>query len=341
MEQIFEKLADSVSGAKTLEDLTRPMLEILEAVTGLESTYLTTIDVEQGFQHILFSRNTSDLQIPEGLQVPWDDTLCKRALDEGRMFTDDVGTCWGDSDAARELGITTYLSTPVRTDRGELYGTLCAASSSKHPLPEDAQRILAMFSRMIGQHVERERLLEELQSAYAAMEAAALTDPLTGLPNRRRLFQEMTRMLSAARRSGDAVVVAFIDLDGFKTVNDTFGHAVGDRLLATFAARLSASSRAEDLVARVGGDEFVIVASTPRDMADDVAARIAERVDASTAASVDIGDTTIRCRGISVGLVVAGSDAHADEIMALADARMYAAKQAVKRDTPGAAQSST
>ena len=111
MDTLLTQLSSSVSSARTLEDLTRPMLEMLEAVTGLESTYLTRIDLEQGLQHILYARNVRRLQIPEGLAVPWGDTLCKRALDEGRVYTDNVAECWGDSDAARELGIQTYVST--------------------------------------------------------------------------------------------------------------------------------------------------------------------------------------------------------------------------------------
>lgn len=94
MDTLLTQLSSSVSSARTLEDLTRPMLEMLEAVTGLESTYLTRIDLEQGLQHILYARNARQLQIPEGLAVPWGDTLCKRALDEGRVYTDNVAECW-------------------------------------------------------------------------------------------------------------------------------------------------------------------------------------------------------------------------------------------------------
>jgi diguanylate cyclase len=80
MDSLIEQISDSVSSAKTLEDLARPMLEMLEVVTGLESTYLTTIDLDKGLQHILFARNVRQLTIPEGLSVPWADTLCRSAL---------------------------------------------------------------------------------------------------------------------------------------------------------------------------------------------------------------------------------------------------------------------
>src|SRR6476661_6626205 len=122
---MLAQLAQSLDAARTLEDLARPLLEMLQAVTGLESTYLTSIDERAGRQDILFSRNAGELDIPEGLSVPWADTLCRRALAEGRMQVDDVPERWGDSDAARALGLRTYVSVPVHTREGGLFGTLC------------------------------------------------------------------------------------------------------------------------------------------------------------------------------------------------------------------------
>ena len=95
MESLVQRLSQSVTQAHSLEELTRPLLQMLEESTQLESTYLTTINEEQGQQRVLYARNASEMQIPEGLVVPWGDTLCKRALDEGRMYTPDVGACWG------------------------------------------------------------------------------------------------------------------------------------------------------------------------------------------------------------------------------------------------------
>ena len=84
MDLLLEHLSQTVPAADSVEALTRPLLEMLGNVTGLESTYLTTIDLLAGQQHIQYSRNVGAIEIPEGLVVPWHDTLCKRALDEGR-----------------------------------------------------------------------------------------------------------------------------------------------------------------------------------------------------------------------------------------------------------------
>ncbi|OGU14068.1 MAG: diguanylate cyclase response regulator [Geobacteraceae bacterium GWC2_53_11] len=103
------------------------------------------------------------------------------------------------------------------------------------------------------------RLLHETARNYATMlEALALNDPLTGLANRRLLADRMTMALVHARRNRSAMAVLYLDLDGFKQVNDTLGHGVGDALLKMVAERLVAVVREEDTVARLGGDEFLI-----------------------------------------------------------------------------------
>ncbi|MDI9239571.1 sensor domain-containing diguanylate cyclase [Lysobacter sp. LF1] len=330
----FALIAESVASARTLEELVRPLLEVLEAVTGMESTYLTSVDEAAGVQRIVYARNTRQMQIPERLCVPWNDTLCKRALDEERMYTDDVAGCWGDSDAARALGIQTYVSTPVRLEDGTLYGTLCAASAQPMPLADDAQRALRMFSRLIGQQIERERLLGRLQEANAALAASALADAVTGLPNRRALMQEMTRRIAHCQRAHEALVVAFLDLDGFKAINDRHGHDVGDRFLASIGRALSGALRADDFAARLGGDEFVVVGTVAHAEGEHAIDAFRDRLARCTRARFALGEVTLDYDGASVGVVVAADDcADAETLIARADAAMYAVKRARRGTT--------
>ncbi|WP_432722230.1 sensor domain-containing diguanylate cyclase [Jeongeupia wiesaeckerbachi] len=329
MDTMLLALSDTVTEAHDLESLTRPLLEMLETLTGLESTYLTVIDLPRGQQEILFARNADALTIPEGLSVDWNDTLCKRALDEGRMYTGNVADCWGDSDAARALGIRTYLSTPVRMRSGELYGTLCAASAAPKTLNAGTDRVLTLFARLIAEHVEREQLLQQLQRANRELSLQALTDPLTGLPNRRALMQELGRLFSLSSRAAHRVLIAYIDLDGFKHINDTLGHDAGDLLLQTIARRVSSVLRAGDFLARVGGDEFVAIGMGPTD--DTLPAHAAEmfqqRLFAQTVTYFDTDGSEQRYPGASVGAVAvdpAGIDVH--QALQQADAVMYAVK---------------
>lgn len=331
MDPLIDRLSASVTAASTVEELTRPLLDMLESVTGLESTYLTAIDLQAGAQKILYARNSSDMQIPEGLVVPWEDTLCKRALDSNQPFTNEVGTCWGDSDAARQLGIQTYLSTPVRFADGALYGTLCGASSAKRPLDPRAQRVLALFATLIAQHIEREQLLNQLMQANDRLTAYASTDPLTELSNRRALQQELVRLLAQGSRRGVAVLVAYLDLDGFKTINDTHGHAVGDHFLIEIAERLRDSLRAEDMAARVGGDEFIVIGSGPQDGESLEQARLAfeHRIFRATVGDFSPGGNRIHYPGASVGAIaVAPGTLDANSAIKQADAAMYQTKVA-------------
>jgi len=337
MDSFFSQLSDSVTRARTLEDLARPLLQMLEAVTGLESTYLTTVDLTEGLQHVLYARNSHDLQIPEGLTVPWGDTLCKRALDEGRPFTDDVASIWGDSVAARDLGIQTYVSTPVRTDDGALYGTLCAASSQRRPLTLDAEHVLRLFAGLIERHVARENLVEQLQHANAELKTQALTDALTGLMNRRALMQELARLTSLAQRTGSWLLAGAIDLDGFKEINDSHGHDVGDEFLCTIARRLQAALRTGDVLARMGGDEFVVVGLGPKLAEDGAAAAqlMRRRLAAATVGSYPVGSAALDYEGASVG--VASLDpqrAGMEEVLRESDAAMYRVKLERRRSGP-------
>nr|WP_260619619.1 hypothetical protein [Pseudomonas sp. B11D7D] len=114
MDQILSLLSETVPNSRTLEELTRPLLMLLSKVTGMESTYLTTINIEAGIQRVEYARNVGNMIIPEGLVVPWADTLCKRALEENRLYSDNVAECWGDSEAAAVLGIKTYVRPRAR-----------------------------------------------------------------------------------------------------------------------------------------------------------------------------------------------------------------------------------
>ncbi|MFD4836896.1 diguanylate cyclase [Achromobacter sp. NPDC058515] len=345
MDPILAALSTTLPGARSVEQLTRPLLDMLGAVTGLESAYLTSIDLKAGVQHIRYARNAGALQVPEGLSVPWSDTLCKRALDEGRLCTSDVARCWPDSDAARQLGIQTYVSAPVRTDDGVLFGTLCAASAAQHQIAPQAESVLKLFSSVIAGFLEREMLMEQLHAANVQLMSYALTDALTGLPNRRALYEALDRLLAHAVRDGGSVLVGVIDLDGFKGINDTYGHQCGDAFLHEASRRIAAALRSSDMLGRLGGDEFVLIGPGPalargdaapgaeaqRGEAEEAARSLENRAAAATVGRYQLGEDAVPYEGASVGVVALdarGLDAEA--AVRLADARMYEIKRARK-----------
>ena len=173
------------------------------------------------------------------------------------------------------------------------------------------------------------RLLHEAARNHGKMlESLALKDPLTGLANRRLLADRMSMAIVHARRNKSAMAVVYLDLDGFKQINDTLGHGAGDVLLKMVAGRLVATVREEDTVARLGGDEFIIalwhVSGT------DDAATVALKVIEAVSQPYGIESHTVSITtSAGVGIYpVHGEDA--DTLMKSADLALYEAKRAGK-----------
>ena len=173
-------------------------------------------------------------------------------------------------------------------------------------------------------------LYQRMADQNAVLESLALQDVLTGLPNRRLLMDRLSLALVHARRNRCTMAVMFLDLDGFKQINDTLGHDGGDTLLRLVADRLVATVRQEDTVARLGGDEFVIALHEAIDV--DQVARLVSKVIAAVSKPYDIQGTDVQMT-VSVGVSVYplhGQDV--ETLMKSADLALYQAKKAGKND---------
>jgi diguanylate cyclase (GGDEF)-like protein/PAS domain S-box-containing protein len=202
-------------------------------------------------------------------------------------------------------------------------GSLFAERITICSVPDAAGRphhYIAVFADITG--ASKQRLLLEERANY---------DALTGLPNRVLLGERLEQVLAQAREHGMAVAVAFVDLDGFKEINDSMGHVAGDSLLATMAQRLRHALRESDTLARFGGDEFVAVLPDVQDGA--LLASLTGRM--STAARVPVLlDGRTLCLSASIGVALYPDDgATAAELIGRADAAMYAAKRQLRGGT--------
>ncbi|NMG44880.1 EAL domain-containing protein [Aromatoleum toluvorans] len=157
------------------------------------------------------------------------------------------------------------------------------------------------------------------------LEHQANHDPLTGLPNRNLLRDRLQQARAFVEREGGEVAVAFVDLDNFKVINDSLGHATGDELLLVTASRLKGCLRSIDTVARYGGDEFVLILHCARET--DTLQRVFDRVQREVARPVQLGghELQVTC---SIGVAMLDGDQGVDELLQNADAAMYAAKSA-------------
>ncbi len=182
--------------------------------------------------------------------------------------------------------------------------------------------------KRIHNMLEVRLLYKELAQYSKQQQELALHDPLTGLPNRRLLEDRIATVLQHAMRQHSKAAVMYLDLDGFKGINDTYGHAYGDEILKLVARRLTGCSRKEDTVARVGGDEFIIVlgdVSTLRD-AQEPASKLIEAVSEPYL----INGITLKL-STSIGISLFPDDASSVEsLIAVADSALYQAKRSGK-----------
>lgn len=312
--------AAPASSSEDLEPLVRRLLELLGRVTGLESTYLTSIDWDAGLQQILYARNVGSLEIPEGLRVEWSDTLCRRALEGGPRCTSDVAETYPDCEAARALGLSTYVTVPVWGPDGAVFGTVCGADSRRVEVHADAQEVMETLAEMVALQLSSDAARRELEAANAALTELAYLDGLTGLGNRRALDRELPRACAGPEPTS----VLALDVDRFKQINDRLGHAAGDEVLNEIGRRLGVHCRSGDTVTRTGGDEFVaVLAGADLDAAELVAERLRRDV---AAAPIETSTGAIEVT-VSVG-VASGVGQAAAVLLRRADEALYVVKAA-------------
>ena len=188
--------------------------------------------------------------------------------------------------------------------------------------------VVATFAFIIYGFRRNQDLSREItarRSAESEARELARHDPLTGLPNRRFFEERLEEYLGAAAPAHQAAVL-MLDLDGFKAVNDTHGHAVGDKALCEFARRVSAIVRADAFLARVGGDEFTII--MPRIDSLDDPTSLARRIAAAVTDPFIVENVTAEF-GVGIGIAIAPNDGvHADDLIRRADRALYRAKAA-------------
>ena len=221
----------------------------------------------------------------------------------------------GMDDVYRAGGIHAVLASPMQS-HGEAMGSLVCYFDHPREFDEEAVPLAEALSNQAAQAVARVRLEETLRRA-------AMHDEVTGLPNRRLVEEDVTRTLLPEY---PALSVIFIDLDGFKAVNDRLGHAAGDALLREVGVRLRAVIRAHDVLGRFGGDEFIAVAAveSPGD-----ASALADRIRVAVAEPYANLPEDLRITA-SVGVVTVPNDGAPimDQLVRAADHAMYEAKMA-------------
>jgi diguanylate cyclase (GGDEF)-like protein/putative nucleotidyltransferase with HDIG domain len=220
------------------------------------------------------------------------------------------------NDPARFTTLRSTLAVPLEGLNG-VVGVLAMYRADRDAFSPDHLRILLAVSAKIALSVEN-------ALKYQQAEDSATTDYLTGLPNARSLFVHLSRELARCRRTGTSLAVMVCDLDNFKQINDLFGHLEGDNLLKDFAGHLKESCRGYDYVARMGGDEFVIVAPGLSSEASSEKASRLNQLAAESGRKIAGRDLI----GLSVGTAFCPQDGFdVERLLAEADRRMYSMKK--------------
>ena len=253
--------------------------------------------------------------IPGGLEMstfePTGDRGAPVTAREGQLVADRI------ADRVRRVyGLRRTLAAPLTSDRG-VVGAIVLSHRTGDAWSATTRRLLT------GAAEEASAALSRAYSHRAA-ELQASTDALTGLPNR-RYFDEFCGLLARRRRADDAVGVLMIDIDKFKLLNDTYGHGTGDEVLREVAGAIVTAVREDDVPARFGGEEFVVLLRNP---GMGIAVEVGERV-RSAVSQLDLTRLGVPSVSVSVGVAVSDrADQPIADLVGLADQALYRAKRA-------------
>jgi diguanylate cyclase (GGDEF)-like protein len=292
------------TGPFELETVMTTVVERAQELTGATAAVIELPDGDD----LVYRAAAGTAVAHLGLRLPLATAISGRALRTRQALVsgDTENDSRVDRDACRRVGARSLVVVPLLYD-GEGAGVLKVSAGEPHAFHEEHVQVLSLLADMVGSALARAELLDRLREQ-------AVTDELTGLPNRRAWNRQLELALGRARRSSLPLSVVVLDVDGLKAINDTRGHAAGDRLLRTITGRWAAAIRETDVLGRLGGDEFgLLLEGADEHEAEDVVERLGAALGADEAASA--GSATWDGVEDSTGL------------LARADRRMYEQKQ--------------
>jgi diguanylate cyclase (GGDEF)-like protein len=293
-------------GDPVLTALTR----LAQSVTGAEAAAVHVFDAH-------YQRRIAAAGAPL-VDHPAEGSMCRLVVQEGARIvtpdaTADLRFAYSSFVTDPVAPVRFYAAVPLRSGSGVTVGTLCAFDTRSFELPEEQIERLEDIAEVARVHLELMRIATQLGKA-------ASLDPLTGAVNQVIFDDRVAHALARRRRRGTPVVVAVLDLDDFKALNDSHGHACGDAALKWVAGRLRDCVRSEDTVGRLGGDEFAVVA----EVADGHFDRLLRKLHR-------VAEDFEPMLSVSIGTVIANDHDDVASLLRRADQAMYADKLKRKR----------
>jgi diguanylate cyclase (GGDEF)-like protein len=248
-------------GFTNFEGAAHAALAFLHRRLGLRLWMVTRV---QGDDWVVLQAEDHGYDVKDGTVFRWADSFCSRMVrGEGPRIAprSEEVPAYASAPIGRQVRIGAYVGVPLIGVDGDLFGTLCAIDPEpQSEALEKELELVEMVGALLGSLLRTEMQFAEAIRQAERVQAEALCDPLTGLFNRRGWSQLMAREEERCRRHGNQAGVLVLDLDDLKVVNDSLGHPAGDQLISRTSAVLKRVLRSQDLAARVGGDEFAILA---------------------------------------------------------------------------------
>lgn len=222
-------------------------------------------------------------------------------------------------------GLRSYAGAPIELEPGLVVGAFCLVDTVPRKFSQSEIDNLKHFALLAAALLRLQKANFTMSLAERELRDAVMTDPLTGFYNRKALEAIVDGQLGAALRENEAFGVLYLDLDGFKAINDTFGHPAGDRVLTAAADRIRNSIRSEDTVVRMGGDEFAIF--IPRPSRSEVMNGLADRLLAAFREPFDVDGQAVGARLSIGGAIAPQAGADRATLLRSVDEALYQAKK--------------
>lgn len=298
------------------ESAARAVLAFLHRRLGFGLWMVTRTE---GDDWIVLQRQAQGYDVAPGTVFRWADSFCSRMVQgQGPRVAPDSAQVpvYAAAPIARQLPIGAYIGAPLYKEDGSLFGTLCAIDPQRQPEGiAQEQELVELLADLLSTILQAELKATAAVRRSERLQVEAHTDTMTGLYNRRGWERLRAREEDRCRRYGHPAYVIIVDLDELKHVNDTQGHAAGDELIVRAAEALCQAARESDVVARIGGDEFAILAlECDRAGADTIVSRVRAAL------------AQVRIRA-SIGMAARSQLGGLEAAEAIADRRMYEEKR--------------
>ena len=302
------------------EELYDDIVRLAAAICDAPIALINFVDADRQWGKALVGLDSSE--------APRSESFCARTIvaEDGVLLVEDAQSdpAWAANvQVAGAPNLRFYAGVAIHSEDGHALGTVCVADRRARQLSPGQLESLRLLARQTSANLRLRRSSKRLTEANAELRRMAVEDPLTGLANRTLVFDRLTQALASRRRSDGLLGLLFCDLDSFKPINDRLGHRAGDDVLRLVAGRMTTAARVTDTVARLAGDEFVVVCPDLGEAED--LDRIARRLVAGVTQPARIGGFEVTPQ-LSVGAALAELGDDAESLLGRADEAMYVAK---------------